>query len=224
MNKPDSPGPPSGRGIYVNRTLNLRSIEAIGYDMDYTLIHYRVEEWERCAYDHIKQALSRGGWPVSHLAYARGNYEEAARSYRDSLEILTRVLPEGHPGLASPIVGYGKTLLKQDRPAEAEPLLRRGLGLQRKALPTGHRKTAVTESNLGACLVRLQRYDEAERLLLDSYDAMRTNLAAGHPRTIEALKRIVALYDAWDKPDRRAEYAAKLSAALESVHPRSTLP
>ncbi|RZR86013.1 hypothetical protein BHM03_00013109 [Ensete ventricosum] len=32
----------SPRGIFCSRTLNLRSISAIGYDMDYTLIHYNV--------------------------------------------------------------------------------------------------------------------------------------------------------------------------------------
>ena len=31
---------PPGRQIYSNRTLNLRTIRAIGYDMDYTLLHY----------------------------------------------------------------------------------------------------------------------------------------------------------------------------------------
>ena len=31
-----------GRGVFCNRTLNLRSIRAIGYDMDYTLVHYHV--------------------------------------------------------------------------------------------------------------------------------------------------------------------------------------
>lgn len=37
------------RGVYCSRTLNLRSIKAIGYDMDYTLIHYDVNAWEvRC--------------------------------------------------------------------------------------------------------------------------------------------------------------------------------
>ena len=35
--------PPPERGVFSNRTLNLRSIRAIGYDMDYTLIHYDVE-------------------------------------------------------------------------------------------------------------------------------------------------------------------------------------
>ncbi len=36
------PVAPPQRGVFANRTLNLRSIRAIGYDMDYTLVHYRV--------------------------------------------------------------------------------------------------------------------------------------------------------------------------------------
>jgi 5'-nucleotidase len=32
------------RGIFCNRTLNLRSLGAIGYDLDYTLVHYHVVE------------------------------------------------------------------------------------------------------------------------------------------------------------------------------------
>ena len=35
------------RRVWCNRTLNLRSIKAVGYDMDYTLVHYRTAEWER---------------------------------------------------------------------------------------------------------------------------------------------------------------------------------
>ena len=30
------------RGIFCNRTLNLNAIRAIGYDLDYTLVHYRM--------------------------------------------------------------------------------------------------------------------------------------------------------------------------------------
>ena len=56
--------PPAERGIYCNRTLNLRSIRAIGFDMDYTLIHYRPEEWERRAYSHLRRRLVERGWPV----------------------------------------------------------------------------------------------------------------------------------------------------------------
>lgn len=61
--------PPPERGIYCNRTINLRTIEAIGFDMDYTLIHYRSEEWERRAYEHVKQRLLELGWPVAELEF-----------------------------------------------------------------------------------------------------------------------------------------------------------
>ena len=57
------------RGLYCNRTLNMRSIRAVGYDMDYTLIHYRVEAWEARAYQHVKERLEALGWPVGHLQF-----------------------------------------------------------------------------------------------------------------------------------------------------------
>jgi 5'-nucleotidase len=59
----------SARGIFCNRTLNLRSIKAIGYDMDYTLIHYKVDEWERRAYEHTREKLVDRGWPVGSLNF-----------------------------------------------------------------------------------------------------------------------------------------------------------
>jgi HAD superfamily 5'-nucleotidase-like hydrolase len=65
---PDAPPPPERR-IYGNRTLNLRSIRAIGYDMDYTLIHYRVDEWESRAFGHAKARLADRGWPVEDLRF-----------------------------------------------------------------------------------------------------------------------------------------------------------
>ena len=55
---------PAGRGLYCNRTLNLRGVRAIGYDMDYTLIHYHVDDWERAAFEHARERLASQGWPV----------------------------------------------------------------------------------------------------------------------------------------------------------------
>lgn len=64
--------PPRAREIFCNRTLNLRSIRAIGYDMDYTLVHYRTEEWERRAYQYMQQKLADQGWPVRELRFDPG--------------------------------------------------------------------------------------------------------------------------------------------------------
>ena len=66
---PSSGLPAAARRIYCNRTLNLRSIHAVGYDMDYTLVHYRVETWEEQAYERLQDLLAGDGFPVAGLAF-----------------------------------------------------------------------------------------------------------------------------------------------------------
>lgn len=61
--------PTHHRDIFVNRTLNLRSIEVIGYDMDYTLVHYNSEVWEGLAFSHAKDALVAQGWAAQEFTF-----------------------------------------------------------------------------------------------------------------------------------------------------------
>ncbi len=67
--EPSFDPPPPPRRIFCNRTLNMRSIKAVGFDMDYTLIHYESGEWERRAYEHVRGRLAAQGWPVEGLAF-----------------------------------------------------------------------------------------------------------------------------------------------------------
>lgn len=60
---------PAARKVFCNRTLNMRAIKAIGYDMDYTLIHYHVDQWEERAYEHMKQRFLDSGWPVAEMKF-----------------------------------------------------------------------------------------------------------------------------------------------------------
>lgn len=69
---PSSSPPPAdsrARGVFCNRTLNLRSMAAIGYDMDYTLVHYHVKVWEQRAYEGTRDRLAEAGWPVGDLRF-----------------------------------------------------------------------------------------------------------------------------------------------------------
>ncbi|KXG31815.1 5'-nucleotidase domain-containing protein 4 isoform X1 [Sorghum bicolor] len=59
----------SSRGIFRTRTLNLRSISVVGYDMDYTLIQYNVMAWEGRAYDYGMDNLKSMGFPVDDLKF-----------------------------------------------------------------------------------------------------------------------------------------------------------
>jgi HAD superfamily 5'-nucleotidase-like hydrolase len=51
-------------GIYVNRTLNMKQIAAIGFDMDYTLVRYDSHAFEEMTYGEIKKKLIARGYPV----------------------------------------------------------------------------------------------------------------------------------------------------------------
>ncbi|XP_068484368.1 uncharacterized protein [Phaseolus vulgaris] len=59
----------SARGIFCSQSLNLRSISAIGYDMDYTLVHYNVKAWEGRAYHYCMENLKKLGFPVDGLTF-----------------------------------------------------------------------------------------------------------------------------------------------------------
>lgn len=60
---------PRSRGVFCNRTLNFRSLRAVGYDMDYTLVDYQVEAFERRVYEYTREGFLARGWPVAHLAF-----------------------------------------------------------------------------------------------------------------------------------------------------------
>lgn len=55
--------------MFCNRTLNMRSVHAVGFDMDYTLVHYDVVEWEARAYEHVRRKLLDQGLPVGDLKF-----------------------------------------------------------------------------------------------------------------------------------------------------------
>ncbi len=70
MANPSAPiRPRPERRIFCNRTLNMRSVRAIGFDMDYTLVHYDVRQWEARAYAHVQQTLVDSGFPVQDMRF-----------------------------------------------------------------------------------------------------------------------------------------------------------
>ena len=55
--------------VFCSRSLNLRGIRVIGYDMDYTIVHYKWREWELLAYECTKRVLLGIGFPVEDLEF-----------------------------------------------------------------------------------------------------------------------------------------------------------
>ncbi len=55
-------------GIYINRTLNMKKIKAIGFDMDYTIVRYKTENFERLTHgETLKKLVSEKKYPEEIL-------------------------------------------------------------------------------------------------------------------------------------------------------------
>ena len=90
-------------------------------------------------------------------------------------------------------------------------------------LPDGHWNTSLFEINYGGCLTALGRYEEAETLLRRSYANLDAKFRPEHGRTQKAVKNLVRLYTAWDKPDRASDWRAKVTSKSPKS-PKSTAP
>lgn len=55
-------------GIFINRTLNMKKIKAIGFDMDYTIVRYKSEAFEQFTHQEtLKKLVSEKGYPEEIL-------------------------------------------------------------------------------------------------------------------------------------------------------------
>ncbi len=144
------------------------------------------------------------------LLRKKGDVEAAEALIGEALELHRRIYGEQSLSVAEDVLQLAEImLLRGDLPA-AESHVREALEVRRNSLPAGHWEIAHAESVLGAALSGLGRYGEAEALLLSAYPILRERRSERAPFTRDALERIVALYEAWGKPEKAAEYRALL--------------
>ena len=66
---PELPESDSTYSVFCNRELNMGSLAAIGFDMDYTLAQYHVPEFDNLAFVGAKQKLVDMGYPSEVLDF-----------------------------------------------------------------------------------------------------------------------------------------------------------
>ena len=113
------------------------------------------------------------------------------------------LLGSEHRYVAVSLINLAALLNRSGRHAEAEALFREALRVQRKTFPEGHWEIANATSLLGSCLAAARRFDEAEPLLLGAYPVLESRFGAQHRRTRAALERIVSLYEASGRTQKR---------------------
>jgi eukaryotic-like serine/threonine-protein kinase len=142
-----------------------------------------------------------------------GKYAEAEPLFTKALNVETRVLGEVHPETLNSKYGLGRLQLRERKYAEAESTLRQALKGYEMVMPeSGERYNC--QSMLGESLEGQKRYGEAEPLLISGYSGVMEREAEISLQDRQALSeagdRIVQLYQDWQKPDKAAEWRAKL--------------
>lgn len=146
--------------------------------------------------------------------------DEAEQVYRDALAINRKTLGDVHPTVGLALSNLGSLILSQGRPADAEPLLREAISIferQPVATLSAASSRALSQAYLGGCLLALKSFDEGERVLLEAVKFFRANATPNDRRLQLAHSYLAKLYDAWNKPEKAAEYRALLPATQPSA-------
>ena len=139
-------------------------------------------------------------------------YAEAEAMSREILALRGKTLTDTHPMVAAALQTLGRCLDARGDHAGAGAALQESLKLRRSTLPAGSWPIASSEGMLGEHFTLVQDYHEAEPLLLRADSTLQRVFGNGSARTQANVKRLVALYTAWDKPEAAAAWRARLAA------------
>ncbi len=156
---------------------------------------------------------------LAELLQDKSEYEEAETLYRDALRLKRELIEEGASKnwLPRGLLGLGTTLTVTGRAEEGEALLREGWTVYEETYQRGNLMRARLRSALGECLTVQGRREEAEEALLYAHRVLRHDGGARVPWKMQVCRRLIALYEAWGKPEQAAEYRGELQALQSRI-------
>jgi tetratricopeptide (TPR) repeat protein len=140
----------------------------------------------------------------------RGAFAAAEPLYREVLALRREQYPEHLVAQAFSLYGLGVVLTETGRATEAVGHLREALTILERDTP-GSPAIPVARNALGHALTGQGRFADAERILLDVWQ--RRDAAPLSPgQAAVALRRLITLYEAWDRPERAAHHRKLLDS------------
>ncbi len=142
--------------------------------------------------------------------YRQNRFAEAQRRNGEALAIYRKNFGPHYDQYPTALITQGLIQNALGQPKEAERILREAVKLRLEFLPPHHFWVAEAHAALGECLTSQGRYAEAEPLLLRSYERLKISQGSDNPRTQLSLRRLIALYQAWEKPEIAGRYRSNL--------------
>ena len=139
-------------------------------------------------------------------------HDEAERVLKEALALDRSALGRDHPAVAKSLTYLAESQCRSGKALEAERSAREALTINIARLGNEHPQTKESEGALGCALVKLSRVAEAEPFLLSQVAALEGDRGA-QVEYPDAVQQIIDMYTAWGKPDKAAEWRAKLPKA-----------
>ena len=161
-------------------------------------------------------AEEQGMWDKAgdlHLEAARCylQLDDIDRADDHGLKALQLFIQARRPGKVRRMVPRMMAVLhRKGYHDEAEKLLTESLEKRRRVQGHEHERAIRNMVYLGWVCTKQHRYDEAETILLDAFELCSRVLGPVDQSTVEAVRKIVELYEAWNKPDEAVKWQAKL--------------
>ena len=153
-------------------------------------------------------------WAMNELAdlYIELNrYDEAKLLLENALRIGRSVSSEIHPFTLSSLNSLAILCRKNKRYDIAESLFRQALEGRIFGLGKDHPSTLKTKNDLAVLYGEQGDYQKAEPLFIEAVEGRRLKLGEIHPHTKESLNNLIGLYEAWNKPEKAAQWRAKMA-------------
>ncbi|MEP0846181.1 MAG: tetratricopeptide repeat protein [Phycisphaerae bacterium] len=148
---------------------------------------------------------------LAALAQERGALDEAERLYRESIAMHEQLDEAETPDMGIRLNNLGSVLDERGDAAGAAAVYSRALEIFAQSLPANHYYAANTRSRLGGCLAALGRFEEAEAACLAGFRDLAEARGDADPLTQRAVQRLIALYEAWRRPDDARLWSEKLT-------------
>jgi len=139
-----------------------------------------------------------------------GQLAEAETTFRQSVDLHHKLYGPDHPNYGNAVVNLAALLVRTGKFEEAERYYLEVIALYNKIYTENNFNTATVRSLLGECLTKTKKFPQAEKLLVESLAIIKGQFGQDHPRTQATVRRLVALYEAWGKPQKMAVYQAML--------------
>lgn len=197
-------GPDQSQVVTAKTELGALLAERGQLDEARSTLEWAVAHRRRSKPGHVDCSIAL--YELGRLRATEDDLAPAERLFREALAVQKAQLNTRNPFLADTQIALGELLVRTGRADEGEPFLRAGLATREQTLVPGAVRLAFARGALGACLVTLGRCAEAEPLARAAHDRLRERRGAVHRDTLVARRRLVTLYERWNRPEQAAAY------------------